>query len=304
MERILVIRMSAFGDVIHALPAVMALRRGYPRARLSWLLRPEWKPLLEGNPAVDEVVEAPRRSLRLLAALRRARFDLVVDFQGLLQSAVLGRAAAGACFGFAAPRERLAALLYRTRVRAEAGHIVERNLELAYAAGGKKGELAFPLPPGSPEGRLPDRFVLACPLAGWGSKQWPLERFSALADRLAAAGVPLVVNGPPGAAARLAEVRGAVAHCSGIPGLVNATRRAAAVVGVDSGPLHLAAALGKPGVAIYGPTDPARNGPYGGTIRVLRAPGAPTTYRRQAEPGESMRAIGVEEVWAVLRPLL
>jgi heptosyltransferase-1 len=113
-----------------------------------------------------------------------------------------------------------------------------------------------------------------------------------------------VVNGPPGAAARLAEVRGAVAHCSGIPGLVNATRRAAAVVGVDSGPLHLAAALGKPGVAIYGPTDPARNGPYGGTIRVLRAPGAPTTYRRQAEPGESMRAIGVEEVWAVLRPLL
>jgi heptosyltransferase-1 len=282
MERILVIRMSAFGDVIHALPAVMALRRGYPRARLSWLLRPEWKPLLEGNPAVDEVVEAPRRSLRLLAALRRARFDLVVDFQGLLQSAVLGRAAAGACFGFAAPRERLAALLYRTRVRAEAGHIVERNLELAYAAGGKKGELAFPLPPGSPEGRLPDRFVLACPLAG----------------------VPLVVNGPPGAAARLAEVRGAVAHCSGIPGLVNATRRAAAVVGVDSGPLHLAAALGKPGVAIYGPTDPARNGPYGGTIRVLRAPGAPTTYRRQAEPGESMRAIGVEEVWAVLRPLL
>lgn len=305
MERILVIRMSAFGDVLHALPAVAALRRGYPQARLSWLLRPEWTPLVAGNPAVDEVIAAPRRSLGVLARLRREKFDLVVDFQGLIQSAILGRAAvSGGYFGFADPRESLAALLYRTKVTPTAAHVVDRNLELAYAAGGQRGEAMFPLPSGAPEGRLPERFVLACPFAGWGSKQWPLERFAALAEKLAQEGLPLVLNGAPAAAERLAAVPGAVVHTSGIPGLLDATRRAAAVVGVDSGPLHLAAALGKPGVAIFGPTDPARNGPYGGTIQVLRAAGAETTHRRDAAPSASMRAITVEEVWAALRPQL
>lgn len=299
------IRMSAFGDVLHALPAVASLRRGYPGARLSWLLRPEWAPLVAGNPAVDEVIAAPRRSLGVFASLRRKKFDLVVDFQGLIQSAILGRAAAsGGYFGFAEPRESLAAALYRTKVSPDAAHVVDRNLELAYAAGGQKGEAAFPLPAGVPEGRLPERFVLACPFAGWGSKQWPLEHFAALAGKLAEEGLPLVLNGAPGAAERLAAVPGAVVHTSAIPGLLDATRRAAAVVGVDSGPLHLAAALAKPGVAIFGPTDPARNGPYGGTIRVLRATGAETTYRREAAPSASMCTITVEEVWAALRPQL
>ena len=306
MERILVIRMSAFGDVLHTLPAVAALRRGSPRARLSWLLRPEWTPLVAENPAVDEVIPAPRRSLGVLARLRREKFDLVVDFQGLIQSAILGRAAAkGAYCGYALPRESLAALLYRTKVAPHAAHVVDRNLELAYAAGGVRGGAVFPLPPGAPEGDLPPgRFVLACPFAGWGSKQWPLENFSALTAKLAAEGLPLVVNGAPAGAARLAAVTGAMVHTSGIPGLIDATRRAAAVVGVDSGPLHLAAALGKPGVAIFGPTDPARNGPYGGSIRVLRDPGAVTTYRRDAASSDSMRAISAEEVWAALRPQL
>lgn len=306
MHRILVIRMSAFGDVIHALPAVAALRRGFPHSRLSWLLRPEWTPLVAGNPAVDEAIEAPRRSLGVLARLRRERFDLVVDLQGLIQSAILGRAAAaGGYFGFQEPREGLAARLYRTVVAPAGAHVVDRNLELAYAAGGQRGEATFPLPPGVPEGTLPaGRFVLACPFAGWGAKQWPLGNFSALAERLAAAGIALVVNGAPPQATALAAVQGAVAHTSGIAGLIDATRRAAAVVGVDSGPLHLAAALGMPGVAIFGPTDPARNGPYGGTIRVLRADGAETTYRRDAAPSASMRAITAEEVWAALRPQL
>lgn len=305
MHRILVIRMSAFGDVIHALPAVAALRRGFPRSRLSWLLRPEWTPLVAGSPAVDEAIAAPRRSLGVLARLRRERFDLVVDLQGLIQSAILGRAAAaGGYFGFADPRESLAARLYRTRVSPAAAHVVDRNLELAYAAGGQQGEAVFPLPAGVPEGRLPERFVLACPFAGWGAKQWPLGNFSALAERLAAAGIALVVNGAPPRATALAAVQGAMAHTSGIAGLIDATRRATAVVGVDSGPLHLAAALGMPGVAIFGPTDPARNGPYGGTIRVLRAAEAKTTYRRDAAPSASMRAITVDEVWAALRPQL
>jgi heptosyltransferase-1 len=103
--------------------------------------------------------------------------------------------------------------------------------------------------------------------------------------------MPLVVNGPPQAAGLLASVPGAQLHLSGVAGLIDATRRAYAVIGVDSGPLHLAAALGKPGVAIYGPTDPASHGPYGGSIRVLRWADAVTSYKRRSEIDESMRAI-------------
>jgi heptosyltransferase-1 len=100
------------------------------------------------------------------------------------------------------------------------------------------------------------------------------------------------------------HVRGTEAHTSTLPGLIYATRRATAVVGLDSGPLHLAAALGKLGVAIYGPTDPARHGPYGGSIGVLRSPDAVTTYRRTAEPDPSMREITPDQVFEALAPIL
>src|SRR6185369_2597391 len=163
-------------------------------------------------------------------------------------------------------------------------HVVDRNLELAAACGGRVhgGQPLFPLPAGSPEGELPrGDFVLASPLAGWASKQWPLDHYRALATRLhRELDIPLVLDGPPGADFSAAEP--AVPHHSSLPGLIHATRRAVAVVGVDSGPLHLAAALGKPGVAIFGPTDPARNGPYGDTLRVLRTEEAATTYKRGA----------------------
>ena len=134
-----------------------------------------------------------------------------------------------------------------------------------------------PLPAGTPEGQLPETdFVLASPLAGWRSKQWPGEHYATLAARVRSElGLPLVLNAPPGVT--FPEIPQAMLHTSGLPGLIHATRRAAAVVGVDSGPLHLAAALGRPGVAIFGPTDPARNGPYGNTVRVLRSPSAVTS---------------------------
>jgi len=142
--------------------------------------------------------------------------------------------------------------------------------------------------------------VLASPLAGWGAKQWPLEYYAKLADRLRReCGMPLVLDAPDSL-----PVEGAWTHVSTLAGLIYATRRATAVVGLDSGPLHLAAALGKPGVGIYGPTDPARHGPYGGTISVLRSPGAMTTYRRVAEPDPSMRQITPDQVFEALVPIL
>ena len=293
--RILIVRLSSMGDVIHTLPAVASLKHSIPHSRVTWLIRPRWAPLLEGNPYVDEIIPVERSLAASFLEARRLRarhFDLAVDFQGLIQSAALAaavRPAKLAGFDRKRVRERPAALFYSSEVETHAEHAIERNLELAAGAGASQLLRTFPLPAGAPEGSLPSgKFVLASPLAGWGAKQWPLEHWSQLAALLE---VPLVVNGPPDAAPTLQQIRGAHLHLSGLPGLIDATRRAHAVIGVDSGPLHLAAALSKCGVAIYGPTSPARHGPYGGTIRVLRIPDAVADYTRRSAPHASMLAI-------------
>jgi heptosyltransferase-1 len=283
------------GDVIHALPAAASLKHSFPLSSLSWVIRPRWAPLLEGNPYVDEVIPVQRSIAASFAAARRLRarhFDLGVDFQGLIQSAVLAaaiRPAKLAGFDRKRVRERPAALFYSSEIETHAEHAVERNLELAAGVGAAHLLRIFPLPAGAPEGSLPTgKFILTSPLAGWGAKQWPLEHWSQLASLL---DLPLVVNGPPDALPALEQIRGAHVHISGLPGLIDATRRAHAVLGVDSGPLHLAAALLKSGVGIYGPTNAARNGPYGGTIRVLRSPDAIDDYSRRSTPHACMRAI-------------
>jgi len=314
--RILVVRLGAMGDILHALPAVASLKTGHPGSRLTWVVEARWAPLVEANPFVDRVVLLRRESAASLLEswreLRSERYQLAVDFQGLMKSAlVAAMARPDRIFGFDLPllRERAAALFYSHRTLTHAAHVVDRNLDLAAAAGGATALRVFPLPPGRPEGELPPGpFVLASPLAGWRSKQWPAEYYHALGARLRAElGMPLVVNLPPASAewARHPGVEdGIVAHVSSIAGLIDATRRATAVVGVDSGPSHLAAALGKPGVAIFGPTDPARNGPYGGSLRVLRADGAVTTYKRNSSIEESMKQVTPDQVFETLRAAL
>jgi heptosyltransferase-1 len=294
------------GDIVHTLPAAVALKAGHPHSRVTWVVEPQWAPLLEANPFVDRVVTFRReRFLESLRALRSEPYDFAVDFQGLVKSAVVARLAGPRrIFGFAGgiARERMASLFYSDCVSTTAVHMVDMRLDLAAAAGAGKSALVFPLPPGRPEGDLPaGDFVLASPLAGWRSKQWPMEHYRDLASRLRHLGIPLVLNGPPSSRAELSQVPGATAHCSGIAGLIDATRRAAAVIGVDSGPLHLAAALNKPGVAIYGPTDPALNGPFGDSLQLLRAPDAVTSYKRGAAPDPSMWKVLPELVFEALK---
>jgi heptosyltransferase-1 len=305
---ILVVRLGAMGDVVHALPAVASLKQTFPDCRLAWAIAPKWIPLLEGNPYVDRVLPFNRRHLRDLRAalgeLRALKPDLAVDFQGLIQSAVVARLARPErLFGFGkkSVRERLAATLYKTRVEPSTVHIVDRNLELAAACGARVHQAEFPIPAGTSEGHLPEEpFVLASPLAGWPGKQWPLSHYAQLAALLAERQIVLVANLAPGRAAELSGIPNIVPHVSTLAGLIGATRRASAVVGLDSGPLHLAAALGKPGVALYGPTDPARNGPYGGTIRVLRVPGVQTNWKRENEIHWSMQALDAKRVFEAL----
>jgi heptosyltransferase-1 len=269
---------------------------------------------LEANPTVDRVLHFQRKSLAGLRETRRmlraCGFDAAVDFQGLLKSAIPAWASgARDRFGFdkSQLREPQAAMFYTRRALSESAHVVDRNLDLAAECAGVAADKAprvFPLPAGTPSTGLPaGAFVLASPLAGWGSKQWPMAHYGVLAARLRdELGIPLVLDGPPGT--DFSAIEAAIPHYSSLSELIYATRRAAAVVGVDSGPLHLGAALGKPGVAIFGPTDPARNGPYGGSLRVLRTPGVQTTYKRGAEIDASMENISPGDVFDALRAIL
>ncbi len=273
-EPTLIVRMGAMGDVIHALPAAAAF------ANVTWMVKPQWAILLSAHPAVRRVVSRVQE-------LRFREFRRAYDLQGLIKSAAVARWASRDVTGFSDPREWPARWLYTAALTRCGTHVVDQYRSLTGSQ-----SLEFPLPEGKPSAALPERFVLASPLAGWRSKQWPMEHYRALAKRIP---IPLILNGPPGSG---------FDHESDLAGLIDATRRATAVVGVDSGPLHLAAALRKQGVAIFGPTDPARNGPYGGSIRVLREPGAATSYKRLEEISPSMRAITPQQVAEALEPIL
>ncbi len=328
--RILVVRLGAMGDIIHTLPAVADLRSEFPSARISWAVEPRWEPLLGGNPDIDEAIPFPLARWRrdgfgpsawgqawaFISQLRSKSFDLAIDFQGLVKSAtVAGLSGARCVTGFDAGllRESLAGLVYDLRSGTSHRHVIDRNRDLAAAVSGigPRGPAVFRLPQGAVRNGLPDRFVLASPQAGWGSKQWPAENFSNLAGRLwHQFGMPLVADCAPGQERHAERIRSAappgavLVHASTIPELIGVTRAASAVVGVDSGPLHLAAALGKHGVAIYGPTDPDRNGPYGSSIRVIRDDRAVTSYRRGTDPSDSMRACPPARVFDCLGPLI
>ena len=328
-RKILVVRLGAMGDVIHALPAVARVKCSFPGARVSWALESRWTPLLDQNPYVDEVVPVALGGWRKHPAavstwksfrdfrrrLRQSKFDLAIDFQGLLKSAAVtffSRADRVVGFEKEMLRERVAASFYSNRVASHSEHVVDKNLDLATAVGAANGPLIFPLPPGKPGPALPEgEFVLAGPLAGWTSKQWPPEYYAELArllwrDRR----IPLLLDCAPQDRPYVERIcarapsGSCIVHASSLDELIAATRRARAVVGVDSGPLHLAAALNVPGVAIYGQTDPARNGPYGNSFTVLRASGVVTSYKRGDAIHSLMLLIRPEQVWDALASAL
>lgn len=325
-SRVLVLRFGAMGDILHTLPAASHLRRVLPDARIVWAAEPRWAPLLADNPAIDAVFPLPLKSWRrkpfhtsswkglraAIAELRAEQFDCAIDFQGLLKSALTARLSGAAeRIGFARNelRESLAARFYTRSAAANRRHVVDKNLALARGAvGGDAKPAEFWLPAGRISERLPDGdFLLASPFAGWRAKEWPLPRYAELAELAwEQRRLPLVLDCAPGDLAAIEELaatapEGAIRpHPSSIEELIGATRRARAVVGLDSGPLHLAAALGAPGVALFGPTDPLRNGPYGSSVRVLRRPSARTTYKRGGSYDPSLESLAAEEVWDAL----
>jgi len=323
---VLILRFGAMGDILHTLPAAAHLRRTLPDARIVWAVEPRWAPLLAGNPAIDRVLPFPLKAWRknllrpaawgeLRTAVRELRaeaFDLALDFQGLIKSAATARASGAARReGFlpAELREPFAARFYTRCLPVNRRHVVDKNLALARGAvGGEARPAEFSLPLGKISEKLPaGDFLLASPFAGWRSKEWPLRRYAELAElSWSERRLPLALDCAPHQAAEVealaaqATAGAILAHPSSLDELIGATRRARAVIGVDSGPLHLAAALGAPGVALFGPTDPARNGPYGQSLRVLRRAGQPTSYKRDAHYAPALEQLSADEVWQAL----
>ncbi len=271
--------------------------------------------------------ETRQEALRAIREIRDAGYQAVIDFQGAMKSALLAQfSGAPVRFGFARPRESAARLFYTRVIAAERKHIVEQNAELVKALiarnvpilsvqkqdrQGSGSHIQFPLPHDpaaeawcdSQFGRR--EFAIVNPGAGWGAKCWPVERYAEVARALAGDGLQVLVNlGPKeqlGHAMESANVRPIV--CS-VGQLIALCRRARLMIGGDTGPLHLAAALGTPVVGIFGPTDPARTGPVGSRSAVLRSPASQTSLRHRAEPDAGLLAITAAEVIAAARSLL
>lgn len=327
-ERFLVVRLGSMGDIVHTLPAVAALREAFPRARVDWVVEAQWLPLLHGNPDVDEVIPLERGTwdgLRTcVKRLRAARYTCALDFQGLYKSAMLAALArARERIGFEREflREGGAAFFYTRRITPSGKHVVELNVSLAEAVGAKISAARFSVhvpdeADGVIEKQLAARgvrdFYVLSPGGGWRSKCWPAERYGHLHRRLAAlpalAGWRGVVNFGP-AERKLAEAARLVAGepepillPMDVPQLMALLRRAKFFVGGDSGPLHLAVALGTPVVGLYGPTDPARNGPYSpGDVVVRNARPEETTYKREDSSAPSMLSITVDQALAAIQ---
>lgn len=341
--RLLVVRLGAMGDILHALPAVTALRQAHPEWEIGWVIEPRWQALLSASPGsqrspaqpvIDRLHFAPTKqwakrplspqTFRELAALRRelraCHYNAVVDFQGAIRSAALARmAGAGRAIGEAEPRERPARWLFSERIRTDGAHVIEQDMELARAVAGDPLECIAPLLPTdaeaenwcdallSAQGKQP--LALLNPGAGWGAKRWPVERYAAVAAGLRRRGLRVLVNTGPGeeplAAAIQSASQGAAMPASAtLSQLIALTRRIALCVAGDTGPLHLACALGRPVVGIYGPTDPSRNGPYGTRAAVLRSPLSRRDHSRRAEPESGLLTIAPEDVLEAADSLL
>jgi len=343
--RLLVVRLGAMGDILHSMPAVTALRQAHPDWVIGWAIEPQWRGLFcadgcephassihpsaptacapgtPGMPLVDRLHVVPAKQWarsplkpttlwdirRVRCELRAMRYDVAVDMQGAVRSAMVARwARTRTVFGEAKPREFAAKWLFDKKVATQGVHVIEQSLEVANAIFAESLPMTLPLLPRDPAAdtkaaELQQPFVLLSPGAGWGAKRWPADRYGSVAKRIAEAGFGVMINSGPAEehlAHAIAENSGGAARVLslGLTELIAVTRRASLAIAGDTGPLHLACALGKPVVGIYGPTDPARNGPFHCPNRVLRHPESVRDHSRRSEPEAGLLTITPEAV--------
>lgn len=322
--RILLVRLSAIGDVIHGLPVLCALREHLPNAHLTWVVERTASSLLMGHPALDELIVTPRGWLkspgevwRLRSRLRSLRPDITIDMQGLTKSAIVARLSG--CrrrLGFGDDKGReLSRWLNTELVDAPAEHVIDANLQLLKPLGIHASAVRFNLPESPKDALTADRllhavgmqegFAVLNPGAGWPSKLWPAERFGRVAAylgrqwRLPSLVVWAGAQEKAWADTIVAESEGYArpAPNTSLCELAAVIRRAGLFVGSDTGPLHIAAAVGTPCVGLYGPMPATRNGPHGPMhIALQKRTFEGTSRERRNAPAALMEAIAVDDV--------
>jgi lipopolysaccharide heptosyltransferase I len=307
--KILIVKMSAIGDVIHTLPALTALRRHYPHTRIDWLVEDTAADLLQGHAALSRVVvwrrklfaelfgsgkllRAARLFFRSVAALRRTRYDLIIDFQALLKSSLWiclaqGRRKVGFAKGMEHAENSHIFLNQRIPAPSMEIHALDRGLKLIEALGIDPSRVIYEVPTDEKAAQAlleekglhpPQRLIAINPVAQWPTKLWEPRKFAEVAERLSNQGYQVVFTGGRedgpiideiGRSNNVPMVR--VDGRTTLKGLAALYRSCRAVVTTDTGPMHLAAAVGAPVVALFGPTAPWRTGPYGEGHAVVRA---------------------------------
>jgi heptosyltransferase-1 len=328
--RVLLVRLGALGDVVHAIPVAAAIRRAHPDARIDWLVSAKHREILDLVPVIDariatndKAAGGPTSLVAIVRLLRQTRYDVVIDLQGLIKSAVIARSAgAPRVIGFASNylREPLARLFYTETydpgrggmfAPTETRHVVEINLGLLTALGITAGRAEFPIEEGDGavyaevHAQSGGGYALLNPGAAWPNKRWPPARLGAVAAAIwSRHQLPSVVLWGPGERELAAEV---VAHAGGaasvapqttIADIVSLARHARVMVSGDTGPTHIASAVGTPIVGIYGPTRPERNGPLlPDDVNVSRAAVCQCHHLRQCRLDTMcLLDIGVDEV--------
>ena len=333
LKNILIIKPSSLGDIVLALPALSALRKSFPDAKISWLIRSEFAPLLQNHPSLTDVILFDRTFLgkawynprafvsllSLICRLRRGKFDAVVDLQGLFRTASLGwLAGCKKRFGMAAARE-FAHAFYTHKVHQDRNciHLVDYYLKIIRTVGACDVNVQFVLPVDSASadsvGSLltrhnisPDNYAILVPGSAHSNKCWPVERFAALADKISSQfGLSIIATGTASEKAVAEELKNLanapIANLAGqtsLTELVALLKSAKLVVSNDTGPGHIAAALGSPLVLMFGPTNPARVAPYRRSSSVVAIePDSRGLLPNSADPKHDIKAITVDEVY-------
>jgi heptosyltransferase-1 len=327
VNRILIVKLGALGDVVHAIPVAAALRRAFPSARIDWLVSRKHREILDLVPVIDRrLVMNDREMIAAIRGLRGSRYDVAFDLQGLIKSAVLARASGAArVVGFTAryARERIASWFYTDAHDPGGGgmyhvdehHVVYTNLGVLEEVGIRAGEPEFPIDPvestvaAGVAARTGGRYAILNPGAAWPNKRWPPARFGAVAAELHRrhALPSVVVWGPDEQSIAQAVVNASSGAATLVPrttiaDVVALARGAALYVAGDTGPAHIATAVGTPIVGLYGPTRPSRNGPLAAAdLTVSRADVCRCHHLRQCRLATMcLEDVQVDEVLAAV----
>ena len=323
VERILIIKPSSMGDIIHALPVLATLRKCYPKAEITWIVKNKFSDLLSGNPDLTDIIPFDNNNfLQLISILRKRDFDVALDIQGLFRSGILAYfSKASHKIGFSKINSReLSYMFYNHRVipPQKAVHVVDKNLSLLEPLGISEFTYDFKIPISTQDLNFAkiffasrklvpkkDKIIMLNLGAGWPTKRWPSEKFISLADKLTGhINAKIIMSWGPQEKEIIENIKSSennritIMPQSTIKQLAAIIKSCDLFVGSDTGPTHLAAALEVPVVGLYGPSDPERNGPYG-TKNIIIQKDIPcaSCWKRKCDTIDCMKNISIDEVF-------